>query len=204
MDNDTLNRTEAVRQLYAKTFSNLINTSIDAGANQLQANRLVASLAEQLANYGGPADDQHCFLQWAASILAPASAAFVIIEQNRGIIESAFTRVLATCPDFASREPGHRSELYSDLLVWIIEHLSELLKPGTAKLSTRIYAAARFTAMSWRKIRIRHGQRFTRSAEDVESELIRRGTMRQHGKLPYFVTGWAADGPEEKKLEKVA
>lgn len=204
MQNEQLSRAELVHGLYTGCFQNLLNSTTTRNLNRDSARRLVEGLEPHLASFDGPVDDPYAFLLWANAILTPASTAFVLIEQNRKMIESAFSRVLASCPDFCSREPNHRSEIYSDLLLWIIDHLPELLKPGTAKLSTRLYAAARFAALTWRKARIRHRQRFTASAEDVEKQLIFRGTRREQGKLPYFVTGWAAEAESLENKSVIA
>jgi hypothetical protein len=53
---------------------------------------------------------------------------------------------------------------------WAFEHLEDLMVPGVATLGTRLYASARFRALTWRKKKLRELKR----ASDIDVERLGR------------------------------
>jgi hypothetical protein len=94
------------------------------------------------------------------------------------------------------REPGSPSVTVSDLendtWVYVFLHLEEFTAPGVPKveggrppkLSTRLYAAARFQAMGWRTDRLRDRARFVNNEDAAKVE--RLSFDKEHGYGRYY------------------
>jgi hypothetical protein len=107
-----------------------------------------------------------------------------LMEIHGKIVYAALWSVLQGQQDLAedTLEAEVRA-LYFDTWIWAWENLDSLLTPGTASISTRLYAKAYWIARSWKTTRLRHRQRFVSYDEhlsvlDAEQHITSRALNR--------------------------
>lgn len=102
-----------------------------------------------------------------------------IREQYRESVRGGIRSRLAGCSDLgADLTPGAAfstvDELEQEVWVKVLERIDEFVTPGTAKLSTRLFALARFTAMRWKTDQVRQRRKLYRRIDQDEEKLAER------------------------------
>lgn len=125
------------------------------------AERIVASLAAHLTHCSGETDDE--FIRWASATLKPSVdrlvAFYAILNEHKAVIHAAIWDTLQHHiePNRFDDDTALEQELFQDICIEIMEKLDGLMQPGRAKLSTRIYALAKWQVREYLKAqRIRH------------------------------------------------
>jgi hypothetical protein len=176
------------------------------------SDNILEALAARLDQYEGELDDES-FLAWASSAITPAVTRLATIYQwryeHQDSVMKGIWSILKKCLDLRdhSQTSAILRNIESAVWVWAIEHYDDLLVPGTAKLSTRLYAQGKLHALTWRKSRLRDLERFDDS--DAErygsSEIIE---VDESGNIttdtPYFYDpgGHDDDDPEDKPRQQ--
>lgn len=128
------------------------------------ADYILELIAENLPNYAGP-DNDEVFLAWATEISRPEVERFKFFyelrRKYRKSVLAGVWSVLAKNRDLSHYDniKATADDLADLAWHWIFFHIEQLAEPGTASLGTRLYAAARFTALTWRKTRLRERER---------------------------------------------
>jgi hypothetical protein len=128
------------------------------------ADHILELIAQHLPQYDGP-DDDEAFLAWAKEVSGPEVEKFKFFYQLQdkyhGSVSAGIWSVLKRNRDLAHYDSiNATADDLADLAwQWIFFRLDEFAVAGTAKLGTRLYAAARFTALTWRKTRLRERER---------------------------------------------
>jgi len=111
-------------------------------------------LAGLLRQYKGTLTEDG-LLTWAESLERTDPDIWLLCTHAdcQPFIYSAIWKTLghSTEPSKYDDYPETVQELATDTWVWVLEHVSELMTPGSAKLSTRLYAQAQFIAKAWIK-----------------------------------------------------
>lgn len=158
-------------ELYTQSYSYILDTILKDRRLLLQdAENLAQSLAAHLDDYDGPIEPEP-FRQWADGIIAPAAERLSTFyrwrHEYRNSVMSGVWSVLRHNLDLDSTNPTAIAErIEQDAWFWVLRNMENLLVPGRAKLSTRLYAQGKFHALTWRKSRLRAMERFDDS--DVE------------------------------------
>lgn len=160
-------RRRAVDQLFLANFD-FIQESINSDPTLRceTSDKMAQALANRLCDYRGPLTDAD-FRQWVADVILPAASFAAIYETCADSVRTAIRKVFATCLDL-----GITSEHYEDAeqgtWLWTWQHLEELRDPAKskAKTKTRLYAVAKFHALSIRKSLLRAKERISNIALD--------------------------------------
>jgi hypothetical protein len=150
-----------VEQLYETHYENLRDIALSSGGLWFQdAERLAEGLVKRLSDFEGPPTDA-AFVQWASEIIQSAARHleffYELYGKYRRSVSSGIWSILAKNKDLSHYDDINctAADLESRAWSWIFFHLNVLAVAGTASLGTRLYAAARFTALTWRKERLR-------------------------------------------------
>jgi hypothetical protein len=115
---------------------------------------LMVRLAGLLPTYCGPNTDTD-LLAWAEAQERTDPGIFLLClhADCKPFVRSAIWKTIKHVeePSRYDDDPELVQELVQDVWVWAIENLDELMIPGTAKLTTRLYEAAYYIALAWRK-----------------------------------------------------
>lgn len=160
-----------LEQLFHHSYSVLLDlASEDRRLLVNDADNIVQALAARLAEYEGDLEDE-AFLTWAGSVIRPAvtriSKFYQWMQEYRDSVRSGIWSILGKSLDLDRTNPSIISErIEFDTWFWVLQHMDDLMTPGSAKLSTRLYAQGKLHALTWRKSRLRALERFDDS--DVE------------------------------------
>jgi hypothetical protein len=203
----------AVEQLFEVNYQ-LLHDLVLSGSVHLyaaDAERIMQALANRLTEYSGPVQDEP-FLNWAKSIVITAADRLErfcgMHKKCRNSVLSGIWSVLGKSLDLKDHTEIRVviEWIESNVWVWVLEHLDDLLQPGAAALSTRLYAQGKYHALTWRKNRLRDRERFddapvegfgvvSSDAVDVAGRVI----SEQHR---YFDPGCHEDDLEEEVRDK--
>ena len=145
---------------------NILNNS---GLYVMDGEYIANSVAKRLDEYGGPCDDE-AFIAWANEIARPDVERRIFFDQlrrnHRGAVRAGIWTILHANLNLRDNDsiPKIMREIESDTWVWVWQHIDDLVVPGTASLATRLRAAARFQAMTWRQTRLRANAKFDECA----------------------------------------
>lgn len=165
-------RQEQLDQLYTQNYGFILDTALaDRRLLPQDGERIAQSLAHHLCLYEGPLDSE-AFRKWAEDVITPAASRlsffYQLQEECGSKVRAGIFSILRQNLDLRD----HTSTAYileqieADTWVWACNHLDDLMVPGTAKPSTRLYSQGKFHALTWRKTRLRALERFDDS--DVE------------------------------------
>jgi hypothetical protein len=151
--------------LYFRNQGDITNTILTGTGLWINdAEYILQIVAGELPAYDGP-DDDEAFVAWALEIAKPTVDKFKFFyelhDKYRGSVSAGIWSVLNKNRDLAHYDSiNATADDLADLAwQWIFFRLDEFAIPGSAKLGTRLYAAARFTALTWRKTRLRERER---------------------------------------------
>jgi hypothetical protein len=159
-------RLEAVKQLYFNSWKRLIADAHESNQylTAQDADDCVSSLAGKLQHYPlHLKSSEDVFAQWAGNVLAATIFMHGLQRHTEPFARRAIRRVLAQCSDLGLTyrtefELGTEDEILSNLWLWALTHIDELLREGTAKLTGRIYKRAHFQARAWKSEQLHHKQ----------------------------------------------
>lgn len=132
------------------------------------ANHILASISQQLHQYD-PSTHETGFNSWCEAIITRQIEFYAMRRQYRNSVRKGLWAILSGCADLGF-ELATFAELENKTWTKVFLRLDELLKPGSAALSTRLYSLARFTAREWRTSRLRDRERFCTLDELVKIE----------------------------------
>ncbi len=169
---------------------------------------IVEKLEHRLHEYDGPNDDEG-FLGWAVEATKADVEKFKffydLYREHRKSVLSGIWSVLRSCRDLTDhRQPGQTArEIAAFAWNWIFDHLDELAVPGTASMDTRLHAAARFIALTWRKSRLRWLARFPMGVEHLGREntveVDEGGNISDGGGPLFMEPDYEEDGDENPR-----
>jgi hypothetical protein len=187
-----------VEKLYQKHYSTLLGAALNHPGRLMaqDAERIMDALAKCLVEFdGGPSDES--FITWATEAIQSAADRMTFFyELHRKYQKSVFAGVwsiLSANQDLADESLGYVAKVIAaDTWSWALQHLDDLSVPGTARLSTRLYAQGKLHARTWRKSRLRDLEDFG----DCDVEAIGSIPGDGSGKL-FFDPGRHEDDPDE-------
>ncbi|HZQ90375.1 MAG TPA: hypothetical protein VFA60_01125 [Terriglobales bacterium] len=167
-DANTQDRQRTNEQFYQQNYGRLLDSCLESGSLFIQdAERLIQNLAAHLPRFTGSTDEE--FIAWASDILRPAAerlSAFYALRtpQNERGVRNGIRSVLKRASDLGLKGTGKLSgdtEREIEEAAWfkVFEGLDAWIKPGRAKLTTRLYAQGRSLALGWRTSSLRHRDR---------------------------------------------
>jgi hypothetical protein len=155
-----------IERLFSTNYGHIMDAALsDRRLLVADAERIAQSLANHLGEYPGDLNDQS-FMEWATAVIGPAVIRlqffYDLYQQCRKKVLSGIWSILGQNLDLRdhSNVAFILEQIEGDTWAWALEHLDDLMIPGSAKLSTRLYAQGRFHAMTWRKNRLRDNERF--------------------------------------------
>jgi hypothetical protein len=157
----TAERIKAVEQLYFNLWGRLIEPTLSRDSRLTAADgyEIVSGLARHLASYDGPLEDEP-FQSWAAeAVTLPIAFAVFRREHSKAVLKGLWS-VLRNCGDLGFDAASDIPILENQTWFKVWENLEDWLIPGPAKVSTRLYAMARFQARAWRTERLRERDRW--------------------------------------------
>jgi hypothetical protein len=176
----TAERQRAVNELYFTNFGRLIFEALDSNKHLTQpdAHECVSRLAGKLQIYPDRlklTDDAFC--RWAANALEAAVFVCALRNESEPFVYKAIHNVLAMCDGLGvhyrtMHELGTADEIASDVWLWMLTHVDELRTPGSAKLTTRMFERARWTARQWKTRQLRDRAKYAPldAAERIEDD----------------------------------
>ena len=157
----TVEHQRAVTSLFTANWARINDAALESNSHLTAADayECVSRLADKLADYPGKLMDD-AFCTWAANVLEASVFICALKSETERYVYRAIHRILATCEDLGvnrqtRRELGTADEIASDTWMWALGHIDELRKPGTGRLTTRMYARARWQARQWRTNQLR-------------------------------------------------
>jgi len=130
----------------------------DPRMTQEDASLILSSISQQLNQYD-PSTHELGFNSWCESIIQRQVEFYTLRRQYRNSVRKGLWAILRGCSDLGF-DYSVFAELENKAWTKVFLRLDELLEPGSAKLSTRLYSLARFTAREWRTERIRNRAKF--------------------------------------------
>jgi hypothetical protein len=169
----TAERTAAVEQLFFSLWGRLIEPTLsrDSRLTAADAYQIVEGLARHLQSYRGPLEDE-AFQEWAEEAITLPIAFAVLRREHKGAVLKGLWSILGKCTDLGFEPDIDIPSLENQTWFKVWEDLEDWLIPGTAKVSTRLHALAKFQAMAWRTERLRERGKFT----SIESFLQHEAT----------------------------
>lgn len=165
-------RRKQLENLYTRSYGYILDLALtDKRLLPQDGERIAQSVAAHLDSYGGPLDSES-FQKWIARIIAPAverlSTFGQWMREYRDSVRSGIWSILGKNLDLRdhSNPSAIAERIEFDTWFWALQHMDDLLEPGSARLSTRLYAQGKLHALTWRKSRLRDLERFDDS--DVE------------------------------------
>lgn len=131
-------------------------------------NNIITDVAHQLPNYDGGRTELG-FRAWLDETAKPLASFYAMRRKYGRSVLAGIWSVLRGCGDLGIQH-NTISDLESRLWMKVYLKLSDWLTPGTASLSTRLYAAGHFEARAWRTSRLRERERFMTLDELVKIE----------------------------------
>ena len=151
-----------LEQVFQRNYAALIDSALaDRSLFVADAERIVDGLAEHLPQYTGPIKDE-AFREWAADAIRPAVsriAAFTRLKtETERFVLRAIWKVVNTATDLM--DDFTVADISDRVWLWAFEHFDELVTPGEAKPSTRLYLIAYWQARAWKTARLRERNKF--------------------------------------------
>jgi hypothetical protein len=174
----TAERLRAVQEIYFSNFGRLTTEALDSNKHltATDAYSVVSNLAQKLQHY----PDRHkltddAFCRWAMNVMEASIFICALITEAKPFVYRAILKVLVVCDDLGVND-GTKDEIASDVWMWALHHIDELMKPGTsnsadrrpAKLTTRMSELARWQARQWRTNQLRAKAEYA-PLDDVEA-----------------------------------
>lgn len=143
-------RAREVDALYTRNYGALLDTALsDTRILVADGERIAESIKSHLQHYDGPLDDV-LFQAWAGGLVKTAAERvalfYQMLEENDWAIRAGIRSALGV----GTRRPNQfddnkavAEELFIEVAYLIFERVDDFLKPGTAKLSTCLFALAR-------------------------------------------------------------
>jgi len=132
--------------------------------------RALAALSSQLREFAGSTDDE--FRQWAGKLLDPAIERlkffYELYSSSHKLVLSAIWRALdnAVEPSLYDNYSETVQELANEVWLWAFLNIEALMRKGTAKASTRIYALARKHTWFWKRKQQNRGMAMLRGFKE--------------------------------------
>jgi hypothetical protein len=142
-----------VEQLYVANYGFIQELAYSDPRMTLEGEQqITASIAKYLPNYDGKLTHAE-FRTWLAEIIAPVVGFHGIKRVSEPFVRSAIWRTLEH-----SIEPSKYDdyselvrELEQEVWLWTYLHQDDLRKPGSAKITTRLYERAAIMTRAWLK-----------------------------------------------------
>jgi hypothetical protein len=170
-------RIRAVEQLFFSLWGRLIEPTLsrDSRLTAADAYQIVEGLARHLQSYSGPVEDE-AFQAWAEEAITLPIAFAVLRQEHKGAVLKGLWSILSKCTDLGFEPDIDIPSLENETWFKVWQNLEDWLKPGKARVSTRLYAWARFQAMAWRTERLRERKKFTSIDSFIQHEAT--GTLK--------------------------
>lgn len=153
-------RLKAVHKLYFDNYGFIEGlASSDRAGTFAESGAIVSGIAQHLGSYPGDLTDA-AFQAWARDVILPLLAFNEIHRTCSPYVKDAIWRVLGACADLGDVQ-DMMADAEQETWAWAAQNL-ETLCDATAKArpKTRLYAKARFAALTVRKKAIRARDRF--------------------------------------------
>lgn len=157
---ESVERQRAVEALYIRNFATIRDAcGVDPKLSFDAEERVSEAVAKHLSSYDGPLTDT-AFCEWVRSLVSPAMF-FAALHRDVGdYVRGAIRKVFAPCADLGISEQ-HVDDAEQATWLWAWENLESLRAQNQkARPKTRLYAVAKFKALSIRKTALRAKERF--------------------------------------------
>ncbi len=167
------------------------------------ADNILQGLAARLAQYDGQLDDES-FLLWAADIIGGAVERigffYSLQRECRESIRVGIWMILSKNIDLIDNTNSSFviRQIEQNTLQWAWDHLDDLMETGSAKLSTRLAAQAKFQTLTWRKSRLRDNDKF----HDADIERFGSEPFHVESGVLYFDTSKSDDGDADEQVQR--
>jgi hypothetical protein len=177
-------RQEAVKQLYLKSenYNHILDMALsDRRLLPVDGERITEGVAAHLHLYDGPLADEP-FQEWASEIIQPAVSRmgefYDLKTQHEKVVYSAIWKIVKNSLDLRDHYDPAKTvrQIADDVWLWVFLNL-ELLRTGTARVGTRLYAKARWEARRWKKSRVRDRERFLFLGKDRDLGVDEHGRV---------------------------
>jgi hypothetical protein len=137
-----------IEKLFQQHYSDLRDLAAEDPSSKLlvdDIDNIVQALASRLDEYQGNPESAP-FLEWAASVIRPAvtriSTFYKVLEKHSGAIRGGIWAALPKSNRFDDNS-ALVQEASQEVAMLVLANLDQLLEPGLAKLSTRLFSLAR-------------------------------------------------------------
>jgi len=200
-------RPKELERLYTQHYGFILDAALaDRRLLPQDGENIAQILADHLQSYDGTLETEP-FQQWILETVSGAVERlgffYDLRKKCRNSVRAGIWSILLQNLDLKD----HTSETYimeqieAATWAWALHHLDDLMVPGSAKLSTRLQAQARFQALTWRKSRLRDNGRFDRDV-DVERFGDERSFRLGDNLLPLYYDPGDDDDAEEGQPKK--
>jgi hypothetical protein len=141
-----VDRQSRLEALFQKHYNELQNMAFeDPRLLVYDADNILQALGARLVEYDGDTKDEP-FLTWAGSVIRPAvsriSRFYQLLEEHGGAIRGGIWAALPKSNRFDDNS-ALVQEAAQEVAMLVLTNLDDLLEPGPAKLSVRLFALAR-------------------------------------------------------------
>lgn len=146
-------RRQAVEQLYIRNYAFIEELIFSDPAMTLEAEQQITDgIAAHLPSYDDELTDA-AFRAWVTEIIVPLVGFHAIRRACQPFVRKAIWKTLehSTEPNKFDDYSETVRELEQEVWLWVYLYQGELRKPGTAKITTRVYERAAITTKDWLK-----------------------------------------------------
>ncbi len=153
--------TGEIEALYVQSYGALTAKALseDQRLTASDADSIITGLARHLNEFTGPSD-MDSFQSWALDVMQPAIFTHGIVNECRPYVRAAIKKGLGWPYRFGDLEDAV-NEVEARTWVKVLGDLPKWQQPGTAKLSSRLYAYAKAQARQWITERLRAEAKLT-------------------------------------------
>lgn len=142
-----------VEQLYVANYGFIRELIFSDPAMTLETEQQITEgIAANLPSYDGKLTDSE-FRVWLTEVIAPVVGFYGVKRACEPFARAAIWRTLGhgTEPSKYDDYSELLKELLQELWLWVFLHQEELRKPGTARITTRVYERAAIMTKAWLK-----------------------------------------------------
>lgn len=160
---------DTAAHLYTVHIGHISNAVLsECRLNREDVGHILDDVARRLSEYKGEAMFQG-FEAWCDGIIGPLKEFYAMRRENLPFARAGLWSVLNGCADLGFTMADFQV-LENDVWLKVFQKQAELLTPGTAKISTRIFGMARFVARGWRTDRLRKRHNAPTMGEAIRAE----------------------------------
>jgi hypothetical protein len=159
-------RKKELERLYHESYGHILDLALaDRRLLPQDGENIAHSVARHLESYDGPIEIES-FKRWLEDSVNGAvqriGSFYGLQKECRKNVRAGIWLVLAKNLDLKdhSNTAFLIEQIEANVWAWAWNHLDDLMKPGTAKLSTRMAARAKCETLTWRKSKLRENDRF--------------------------------------------